>query len=57
MKMLSDDDVRTIRREYAVINDKIGYVATNVIELAKRYNVSQETIRKVAIGVTYKEVV
>ena len=55
--MLSDDDVRTIRREYAVINDKIGYVATNVIELAKRYNVSQVTIRKVAISITYKEVV
>lgn len=45
---LSPKDVREIRKAYKLelVNGK--YKATNVIELAKRYNVTQETIRRVA---------
>lgn len=49
---LSDEEVRQIRAEYRVVK---GY-AINVIELAKRYSVSQLTIRDVAKGNKYEDV-
>lgn len=55
--MITEEAVRTIRKEYAVItNDKRkkGLSAVNVIELAKRYGVSQETIRRIAHYSMYK---
>ena len=48
--MITENDVRTIRREYKVASTPSGggSTAVNVIELAKRYGVSQETIRRIA---------
>lgn len=51
MKVFTEDEVRTIRAEY-IGRDK-SHINTGVIELAKRYGVSQETIRKVAKGHIY----
>ena len=51
MKIFTEDEVRSIRAEY-VGRDK-SHLAPNVIELARRYGVSQETIRKVAKGRIY----
>jgi len=54
-KYLEDSDIKKIRAEYSVV--QLGHrQATNVIELAKRYGVSQETIRNIANRVTYKQV-
>ena len=52
-KLLKPQDVRAIRAEYQL--DITGKVITapNVIELAKRYGVSQETIRNIAKRKTY----
>ena len=50
--MINDDEVRQIRAEYKVVKGK----AVNVIELAKRYGVSQQTIREIAKGLKYGEV-
>jgi Mor family transcriptional regulator len=47
---MTPEDVRQIRAEYKVENTKKGLIAVNVIELAKRYGVSQLTIRKIAKG-------
>jgi len=49
MKALSVEEVRAIRKEYKV---KKGN-AINIIELSKRFGVSQSTIRKVAKGHMY----
>jgi len=54
--MITENDVRTIRREYKVASTPSGRgsTAVNVIELAKRYGVSQETIRRIAHYSMYK---
>jgi DeoR/GlpR family transcriptional regulator of sugar metabolism len=44
--MMTEEDMRQIRAEYKIEKGK----AVNVIELAKRYGVSQLTIRKIAKG-------
>ena len=49
MSSLSVEDVRAIRKEYKV---KKGN-AINIIELSQRFNVSQNTIRRVAKGHMY----
>ena len=49
---MTHDDVRQIRAEYKVVKGK----AVNVIELAKRYGVSQLTIREIAKGLKHREV-
>jgi len=50
--IIDEEAVRTIRKAYAVmtIGDGRGrgLSAVNVIELSKRYGVSQETIRRIA---------
>jgi Mor family transcriptional regulator len=53
MPQLTADDVKKIRAEYNVVM-KNHRQATNVIELAKRYGTSQETIRNIANRLTYK---
>lgn len=45
---LKAQDIRTIRKEYELDYTGNAITAVNVIELAKRYNVSQETIRNIA---------
>ena len=49
---MTDDDIRTIRMEY--IDRKESWRSPNVMELANRYGVAQETIRKIAKGKSYK---
>ena len=49
MSSLSVEEVRVIRKEYKI---KKGN-ATNILELAQRFNVSQNTIRRVAKGHMY----
>ena len=51
---MTDEDIRQIRKEY--VDRKSSWRSPNIIELAKKYGVSQETIRKIAQGKTYKEV-
>ena len=51
---MTDEDIRQIRKEY--VDRKSSWRSPNIIELAKKYGVSQETIRKIAKGKTYKEV-
>ena len=46
---MTEEDMRKIRAEYKIEKGK----AVNIIELAKRYGVSQETIRKIAKGKIY----
>jgi len=46
------DEVRYIRKVY--VGRKEAMSSPNVIELAKQFGVSQETIRKIAKGRTYK---
>jgi len=53
-KVFTDDEVRQIRAEY--VGRKEAMRSPNVIELANRYGVSQETIRKIALGHSYKDV-
>jgi predicted transcriptional regulator len=43
---MTKDDIKQIRAEYKIEKGK----AVNVIELSKRYGVSQLTIRKIAKG-------
>jgi Mor family transcriptional regulator len=50
--IMTEDEVRQIRKEY--IGREESATAVNVIELAKRYGVSQEMIRKVAKRRLYK---
>jgi hypothetical protein len=54
MKFLTPKDVRIIRKEY--VGRKEAHKSPNVIELANRFGVSQETIRKAAKGHLYKGV-
>ena len=49
---MTEDEVRQIRKEY--IGREESATAVNIIELAKRYGVSQEMIRKVAKRRLYK---
>jgi ssRNA-specific RNase YbeY (16S rRNA maturation enzyme) len=51
--LMDADTIRAIRREYVAAK---GKSATNVMELAIKYGVKQETIRKIALRKTYKEV-
>jgi len=53
-KVFTDDEVRQIRAEY--VGRKESMRSPNIIELANRYGVSQETIRKIALGHSYREV-
>jgi Mor family transcriptional regulator len=46
MKHLKVADIRQIREEYVATIGKQN--STNVLELAQRYAVSQETIRRIA---------
>ena len=51
-RKLTDQEVLEIRKEYkAFVGAKNS---TNVMELAQRYGVAQDTIRKIAKGKTYK---
>lgn len=43
---LTEDAIRTIRAEY--VGRKEAHKSPNVIELANRYGISQETVRKIA---------
>lgn len=47
-KLLKPEDVRAIRAEYKLNLTGKAITAPNVIELANRYGVSQETIRNIA---------
>lgn len=49
---MTEKDILQIRAEY--VDRKKSMRSPNVIELAKRYGVAQETIRKIAKGKTYK---
>jgi len=53
---LDEEAVRTIRREYKVAKttEGRGTTAVNVIDLAKRYGISQETVRRIAHYSMYK---
>ena len=57
-KKLDDEAVRVIRAEYKVERvDEFGVKkAVNIIELAQRFKVSQQVIRKVAKGIIYQNV-
>ena len=48
---LTEDDIRTIRAEY--VGRKSAHKSPNVIELANRYGISQETVRKIAKRKSY----
>ena len=50
--IMTEDEIRQIRKEY--IGREESATAVNIIELAKRYGVSQEMIRKVAKRRLYK---
>ena len=54
MRALTPEAVRIIRKEY--VSRRESYKNPNIIELANRFNVSQETIRKVAKRHLYKNV-
>ena len=49
---MTAEDIRAIRMEY--VDRKESWRSPNVMELAERYGVAQETIRKIAKGKTYK---
>lgn len=51
---MTREDILQIRKEY-ISRDK-SRTATNIIELAKRYKVSQNTIRKIALRQVYKDI-
>ena len=51
---LTEEEIRTIRKEY--IHRSESAKAINVIELAQRYKVSQNTIRRIAKGQIYGKV-
>ena len=50
-KVFTEDEIRIIRVEY--VGREQSNKNTSVIELANRYGVSQETIRKIAKGKVY----
>ena len=45
-KELTSEEVRQIRSEYKIVNRK----AVNLVELAQRYDISQERVRNIAKG-------
>ena len=55
MKSLTVEDVLAIRREYKIVGAQHRN-AVNVIELAQRFGVSQQTIRKIAKNHVYKDI-
>ena len=54
-QLMNEDDIRQIQEEYEVTLTGVPK-AVNIIELAKRYGVSQQTIRKIAKGQYKKKV-
>jgi hypothetical protein len=54
IKVFTDEEVRVIRREF--VGRELSAKSPNIISLANRYGVSQETIRKIAKCKIYKEV-
>lgn len=50
---LTAADVRAIRAQYNVVTTSKGTRATNVIELAKKYGISQESVRNIANRKTF----
>ena len=52
---MTEDDIRQIREEYEVTFTGVPK-AINIIELAKRYGVSQQTIRKIAKRQMYADI-
>jgi DNA-directed RNA polymerase sigma subunit (sigma70/sigma32) len=54
IKTFTDDEVRIIRKEF--VDRKSSAKSPNIILLANRFGVSQETIRKIAKGKIYKKV-
>ena len=52
MKKMTEDDVRIIRKEY--VTRKQAAKSPNVIELANRFGISQNTVRKIALRQTYR---
>jgi hypothetical protein len=54
IKTFTDDEVRIIRKEF--VDRKSSAKSPNIISLANRFGVSQETIRKIAKGKIYKKV-
>jgi Mor family transcriptional regulator len=52
MKVFTEEEIRSIRIEY--VGREKSHITPNVIELANRYEVSQETIRKIAKRKVYK---
>ena len=54
IKTFTDDEIRIIRKEF--VDRKSSAKSPNIISLANRFGVSQETIRKIAKGKIYKKV-
>ena len=50
-RILTDEEVRQIRAEYKVEKGN----TVGLVELAKRFGVSQLTIREIAKGLKYKD--
>jgi hypothetical protein len=51
---LSDDQVKQLRLTYKEIMDMKALANLRHINLAKDHNISQETLRKIALGKTYE---
>jgi DNA-binding GntR family transcriptional regulator len=49
---LSEEQIKIIRAEY--VPRAVAHKSPNVMELAKRFNISQETVRKVALRKVYR---
>ena len=49
---MTAEDIKAIREAY--VPRKVAHKSPNVMELAKKYGVSQETIRKIALRKTYR---
>lgn len=54
MRILNDEQVKEIRQAY--VPRSVNWKSPNVMELAKKYKVSQQTIRDIALGRRYKDV-
>lgn len=46
------EDIKAIREAY--VPRKVAAKSPNVMELAKKYGISQETVRKIALRKTYR---
>jgi len=51
---MTREQILQIREEY--ISRNKSNIPTNIMELAQRYNVSQNTIRKIALRQVYKDI-